>query len=126
MEKYTIDGTAKTPTINFDLQNGTIEIKGWSIPDNSIQFYDPFMQALEKYSGNAKPKTELAIELEYFNTSSSKCILAILKKLEGIKRAGNDVVVKWHYKKDDEDMLQAGEDYHTAVNIPFKMVEIDA
>ena len=28
------------------------------------------------------------------------------------------------YEEDDEDMLEAGEDYESIIRIPFKMIEI--
>lgn len=65
------------------------------------------------------------MQLEYFNTSSSKCILDLFKKLETIRAAGNEVTVLWHYEADDEDMLEAGEDYAGIINIPFKMILIE-
>ncbi|MGP8216416.1 MAG: SiaC family regulatory phosphoprotein, partial [Bacteroidia bacterium] len=35
--------------------------------------------------------TQVDIQLEYFNTASSKCILDVLKRLETIHRQGNQV-----------------------------------
>ncbi len=124
MENYSIEGTPKTPTINFDIEKGHLEIKGRSIPENSIEFYRPLVENLEKYSGGAKPSTNVVIALEYFNTSSSKCILDVFKKLENIHKNGSSVVINWHYEEDDEDMLEAGEDYQAIINVPFKMVQI--
>ncbi len=121
MENLTIDGTPKTPTIKFDQSEGKLLIQGRSIPENSIEFYKPLVDALDAYSGEAK----VDIVLEYFNTSSSKCILDVFKKLEKIKSDGNEVEIRWHYEEDDEDMLEAGEDYQAIINIPFKMIEIE-
>lgn len=124
MEKYSIDGTPKTPTISFDLASGVLEIKGRSIPENSIEFYKPLVDALDKYAGSPKSATNVNIQLEYFNTSSSKCILDVFKKLENINKGGSAVVINWHYEEDDEDMLEAGEDYQAIINVPFKMVQV--
>ena len=124
MEKYSIDGTPKTPTINFDLGSGVLEIKGRSIPENSIEFYKPLVDALDKYAGSPKSATNVNIQLEYFNTSSSKCILDVFKKLENINKNGSAVTINWHYEEDDEDMLEAGEDYQAIINVPFKMVQV--
>lgn len=125
MESITIDGTQKTPTVNFDPDKGVVEIKGRSIPENSIEFYKPLVDWLEKYAGQAKDKTEVNIQLEYFNTSSSKCILDVFKKLEAIFKSGNEVLINWYYEEDDEDMLEAGEDYQSIIKIPFKMIETE-
>ncbi len=82
MDKYAIEGTPKTPSISFDLNGGVLEIKGRSIPENSIEFYKPLVDSLDKYSSAAKTATTVNVQLEYFNTSSSKCILDVFKKLE--------------------------------------------
>ena len=125
MEAINITGTPKTPTVNFD-PNGTIELKGRSIPENSIEFYKPIIAWLDEYNNNAKAETSVIIQLEYFNTSSSKCILDVFKKLEAIQKGGNsNVLINWHYEEDDEDMLEAGEDYQAIINVPFKMIELE-
>jgi len=124
MEPLIIEGTLKTPTVRFDAEEGVIEIKGRSIPENSVEFYKPLVDWLEEYKKNPKPKTTVNIQLEYFNTSSSKCILDVFKKLEAIHKAKNEVEINWYYEEDDEDMLEAGEDYESIIRIPFKMIEI--
>ena len=125
MENLVIEGTPKTPTIKFQPEEGKLLIQGRSIPENSIEFYKPLIDALENYSSSPKDKTNVEIVLEYFNTSSSKCILDVFKKLEKINSEKDGVVINWHYEEDDEDMLEAGEDYQAIINIPFKMVEIE-
>lgn len=122
MEDIKIDGTPKTPTVVFDAAKGLLEIKGRSIPENSIEFYKPLMDWIEMYAKGAKSNTTVNVQLEYFNTSSSKCILDLFKKLEAIN---NEIVVNWYYEEDDEDMLEAGEDYDAIINIPFRMIEIE-
>jgi hypothetical protein len=124
MESISIEGTSKTPTVNLDPSSGTIEIKGRSIPENSIEFYRPLVEWLDEYAKNPQKKTTVNVQLEYFNTSSSKCILDIFKKLETIKKARNEVIINWYYEEDDEDMLEAGEDYESIIRVPFKMIEI--
>jgi hypothetical protein len=124
MEKYTNEGTSKTPTINFSLNEGILEIKGRSIPENSIEFYKPLMTAIDTYSTSVKPATTLNIHLEYFNTSSSKCILDVFKRFESIAKNGNSIIINWNYEEEDDDMLEAGQDYQAMVNLPFKMVPV--
>lgn len=124
METISIEGTPKTPTITFDTNKGFLEIKGRSIPENSIEFYKPLVDWLEKYATKPQPATNVNIQLEYFNTSSSKCILDVFKKLEAINKSGSQVIINWFYEEDDEDMLEAGEDYQAIINVPFKMVQV--
>jgi hypothetical protein len=124
MEAISIEGTAKTPTVKFDSDLGIMEIKGRSIPENSIEFYKPLVDWLDEYAKSAKDLTQVNIQLEYFNTSSSKCILDVFKKLEAIHKGQSEVIINWHYEEDDEDMLEAGEDYESIIRVPFKMIEI--
>jgi hypothetical protein len=124
MEAITLEGTAKTPTVKFDAANGVFEIKGRSIPENSIEFYKPLVDWLDEYAKGPRDLTQVNVQLEYFNTSSSKCILDVFKKLENIHKGKNEVLINWYYEEDDEDMLEAGEDYESIIRVPFKMIEI--
>lgn len=122
MENIKIEGTPKTPAVLFEAEKGLLEIKGRSIPENSIEFYKPLMDWIEAYAKSANSNTTVNVQLEYFNTSSSKCILDLFKKLEAINQ---EIVVNWYYEEDDEDMLEAGEDYDAIINIPFRMIETE-
>jgi len=122
MENIILEGTPKTPTVEFKFDSGELLIKGRSIPENSIEFYKPLIDWIESYSPDAKDRTILNVQLEYFNTSSSKCLLDVFKKLE---RISNSVEIQWYYEEDDEDMLEAGEDYDAIIDIPFKMIEVE-
>lgn len=125
MESINIQGSPKTPEVNFNGETGVLEIKGRSIPENSIEFYKPLVDWLDEYSKIPLDVTEVNIQLEYFNTSSSKCILDVFKKLENVHKSGSKVVINWSYEEDDEDMLEAGEDYQSILKIPFNMIEIE-
>jgi hypothetical protein len=122
MEDLSLEGTAKTPTVDFKVA-GELLIKGRSIPENSIEFYKPLIDWIAAYSDNPKANTLVNIQLEYFNTSSSKCILDVFKKLESI--SDSSVSVKWYYEEDDEDMLEAGEDYEAIIDLSFEMIEVE-
>ena len=124
MEPIYIEGTPKTPEVKFDPEKGVIEIKGRSIPENSIEFYKPLIDWLEDYAKSPMESTQVNVHLEYFNTSSSKCILDVFKKLETIHKNKYEVMIHWYYEEDDEDMLEAGEDYESIIRVPFKMIEI--
>ena len=127
MEPISIKGTPKTPEVNFDAETGLVEIKGRSIPENSIEFYKPLVDWLDSYKEIPTQDTKVNIQLEYFNTSSSKCILDVFKKLEEIftKNEETGVVINWYYEEDDEDMYEAGEDYQSILKIPFSMIEME-
>jgi hypothetical protein len=123
MEPIFIERTPKTPEVKFDLIQGIIEIKGRSNPDHSMEFYKPLMDWLDEYEKDPGDKMIVNMHLEHFNTSSSKCLLEFFKKLEDIYRAKHEVEVNWHYEREDENILVAGEDYKYLIGIPFNLIE---
>ena len=125
METIIREGTPKTPYVRIDGESGVIEIKGRSIPENSVEFYKPLIEWLDNYGNSPLESTSVNVQLEYFNTSSSKCILDIFKKLELVYKKGSKVEINWYYEEDDEDMFEAGEDYQSIISIPFKMIEME-
>lgn len=124
METITIEESSKTPYIFMDPEKGVIEIKGRSIPENSVEFYKPLTDMLTEYSEQEMRKTSVKIQLEYFNTSSSKCILDIFKRLEVMYRKGWTIEIFWYYDEDDEDMYESGEDYQSILTCPISLVEV--
>lgn len=125
MENLILEGSAKTPSVTFQAGEGKLELKGRSIPENSVEFYKPLNDWIDAYGGSPKAQTVVDIKLEYFNTSSSKCILDLFKKLEGINGKGTDVSINWYFEEDDEDMEEAGEDYQAIISLPFKIIEVE-
>jgi hypothetical protein len=125
METIIREGSPKTPYIMMDGEKGVIEIKGRSIPENSVEFYKPLIDWLENFTAFGGKQTNVNVQLEYFNTSSSKCLLDIFKKLEMMYRKGTSVQINWYYEEDDEDMYEAGEDYQSIINVPFTMIELE-
>lgn len=124
MNNLTLEGSAKTPTISFD-SSGKLELKGRSIPENSVEFYKQLNDWLDAYASTPAQTTIVEVKLEYFNTSSSKCILDMFKKLELLHRTGSDTLINWYYESDDEDMQEAGLDYKAILSIPFELVEVE-
>ena len=122
MENFHLEATSKTPEIKLDADSREFLIAGRSIPENSIEFYKPIFDWLEQYSQSTiDEQTTLNVRLEYFNTSSSKCLVEVFRRLEDIKDTGKDIVVNWYYEEDDEDMQESGEDFKEIINLPINM-----
>ncbi len=122
MNIINIKGTDDTPNVILDKDKQLFEISGRSLPEDVNMFYEQILDWIDSYSEDPNDRTEFNFKLEYFNTASSKVILDILLKFEEILEKGKDVVIKWHYHEDEEDMLEAGEEYADIVEIPFDYV----
>lgn len=122
METLIIAATEDTPAVKLDSASGVYELVGRSLPEDVTTFYKPVFDWLAGAGSIATMKFD--VKLEYFNTASSKVILDIFSKLEGLKEDGVDVSINWHYAEDDEDMQEAGEEYSELVEVPFKLVAV--
>ncbi len=124
MNTFSIKATQSTPQIYFDPRTGILEIKGRSIPENSVFFYKPLFDAMDEYLKNPGKSLNVKIQLEYYNSSSSVCILNLLKKLEALKDKVETILIEWFYEEEDEDTLLAGTNLQTIIRLPFKMIQI--
>ena len=123
MEKLTIEPTAVSPEVIFDLANNNFVIKGRSVVTEVDSFYSPLVNWLEGAQGNISKRVDFVFDLEYFNIFSSKRILFILYKLADLRKSGMDVNVIWHFSlDDDDDMKEVGEDFACMVNLPFEFI----
>lgn len=125
MVKFELKETATTPYVLFDHTTGLLKIDGRSIPENVIDFYHPILRWIDEYSKEPCETTEITLKFEYFNTSSSKRIFDIMKKLEKMATdSGKRVVINWYYEEDDEDILFAGNDYKALISkVEFNLIE---
>jgi hypothetical protein len=125
MEKLIVRETPRTPSINFDPETGSFDISGKSTPENSMGFYAPVIDYIDRYTSCPADKTVVNIKFEFFNTSSSNSIHSIFKRFEKVYMENRDVVIKWYYDSSDENMLDAGEDFKAILHIPFEIIKVD-
>lgn len=124
MESLLIDRTEDTPQVEFDLEKGTLKLSGRSLPENAIAFYKPLFDWIEdSLSSIDRSDLTIEIQLEYFNTASSKQIAKLFLLLENYIDEHN-IVIKWYYEKEDNDMYISGSQYAKFLNLNFEFVEV--
>jgi len=122
MESINIEATDETPQVQLDASSGEFLFAGKSLPEDVTSFFNPLMEWLDEYQSSAAAKTVVSFKMDYFNTTSSKMILDILMKLEEYVESDLDVLVKWYFREEDEDMEEAGEEYEDIVEVPFEQI----
>lgn len=122
MQVLKIDSTEDNPQVILDRESNILEISGRSLPEDVNTFYEPMLSWIEEYAKAPLDVTVFNFKLTYFNTASSKIILDILTQFEEMIEEGHQVMVRWHYPDEDEDMMEAGEEYSEMVDVPFEMV----
>ncbi len=122
MEALRVEGSGYTPKVVLDPASNTFEISGRSLPEDVSAFYSPIIEWINNYAQNPNKKTVFEFKLTYYNTASSKLLLNIMSKLEDIVADDNEVLIKWYYPEDDEDLEEAGEEYADIVDVPFESI----
>ncbi len=118
-------GTSETPEVMLDKVNGAIKFSGRSLPEDAKSFYNPIKEWLSQYAQNPKKGTHAIFAYEYFNTASSKMILEMLDILKQVESKDDQLKIDWYYLEDDEDMLEAGEDFAEIADLKFEFISYE-
>ena len=123
MRELYIEKTKSTPEVRFDTQNNKLVIDGQSYPENAFKFYEPIFTWLEEYLQDARQGVvlEFYYYMPYINTSSSKCIMMLLEKLENAHKRGQAVSVRWYYDAENEMALECAEEFKEDLTLPFQI-----
>ena len=125
IKKLIIEKTSSSPKVILDADKKEFEISGESRPSDVAGFYGEILTWLDNFNNHLSRQnigSELFVfnlNFEYFNSSSAKYILDLCKNLAKIRSSGHNVLVKWHYKEDDDDMLEAGKEMSRIAKLKF-------
>jgi len=125
MRPMKIEGTEEQPTIILDKVSSRFEFHGKSMLEDARTFFKPVMEWIDEYAEDPNERTEVIYKMTYFNTSSSKLILDMMRKFASMYSDGHDIEIHWYYTEDDEDMLEAGEIYAERVKVPLKLINYE-
>lgn len=120
-KKVIIPKTSQTPEVEFDFENGKLSVKGKIVPENPFDFFDNFNQTFDRYIETNPDSITINMQLDYFNTVSSKLLSKFFQKAVSNSRP----VLNWYYEKNDVELKEAGEDYAQIINYPINLIEVD-
>lgn len=115
----TIPGTEVQPEIIFDFVSGCMYIEGISMPLNARNFYNPLIDWVSWIKVN---EFELHINLDFFDTLSSKMLLDLMRAAVLLKESGRIVNIYWYTLLNDYDLHEAGKDYEIILKHEFIFV----
>ncbi len=125
MSALILEATEFTPKVILDPGSNKYEISGESRPENSGKFYEPLIAWMEQNLTSVKSGITFEFKFEYFNSSSAKYVLDILKQLNTCNSNGCPVKIKWSYDSLDEDMKESGEEFSKLIEVPFEFLSIE-
>lgn len=118
-----INGTKNTPKIIFNSSLNEWEISGRSYPNDVNIFYYEMLEWISNFEDKSVGHCTIIFKLEFFNTNSSKIFLEILMRLrEKMDRQGCNLIIKWYYEFEDEDMKENGESFMEISKMEFDFI----
>lgn len=124
--KFLIEQTRVTPFVEYNDSERTLRISGRSSPENPIMFYQRLMDFVDEFASSTEPVLIVNVSMEYFNTSSTKCLFNLFKKMNEVQgEFGKVVVINWYYEDWDDDMLEIGEDFSYGLDMEFNLTEVE-
>jgi hypothetical protein len=105
-----MEETPKSPKIDLDPITGDFIFSGRSIPENAARIYEPILNWVSEYILDARPITNVRINLEYFNTSSSLWMAKILKALVKINEPDYTLIIHLYLPLDEFDEMKEFDD----------------
>lgn len=100
-----VEPTEKTPQIDFNRFTGELILSGKSIPENANTLYEPVYNWVSEYVPHARQTTNLRLNMEYFNTSTSIWQTKILKVLSKIKNPDCVLIVHLYFSIEEFDEM---------------------
>ncbi len=105
LKNILIEGTVKTPQIDFNQLTGELILSGKSIPENVAKVYDPVLAWIREYVKSPRKTTNFRLNLEYFNTASSIWLAKIIKTLSSINKPDYVLLIHLYIDIEDTDTL---------------------
>jgi hypothetical protein len=102
-----IEGTAKTPQIDFNSLSGELILFGKSIPENAAKVYEPLLLWIDNYINSPRRITNLRLNLEYFNSATSIWVAKIVKALSKIDKEDSILFVHLYFDLEDFEALES-------------------
>ena len=106
----------------MDPDSGCIQIEGECYPENAFRFFMPLMDWIREFTRDHSGGLDVSFRLNYFNSSTSKCLLDFFELLEEHHRQRGEVRVAWYFEPDDEDIKESGEDFAEDMSFPFRIL----
>lgn len=122
MNNLDITKTKDTLEVHFDAETGILSLKGESYPEDPVIFFVPLYNWIKQYIHEIDKEITVNIDTNYINTSSSKCIIDLLRLLEEYFQTGGKVKVNWYYEEDDEDMEETGKEFFEDLELTYALI----
>ncbi|MBK9391579.1 MAG: DUF1987 domain-containing protein [Bacteroidetes bacterium] len=104
LKSLIIEGTKKTPLIEFNNLTGELVLSGKSYPENTARVYEPVVEWISDYIKTYHKTTNFHLRLDYFNSTSLLWIVKILKMLSTYDKKESNLFINLYFDDEDFDL----------------------
>ena len=124
MKRYYAEATKSSPSIDFLPEANRLLVSGQSYPENAFKFYEPVLEWMDEYLTqlSADELVTAEFQIPYMNTSSTKCLMMLLDKLEGAYKSGKRITVRWICNRDNESEFECAQELKEDLTLPFDII----
>lgn len=134
MNNLILEKTDNTPGVELNSEKRRIEFTGDSRPENAKLFFEPIFNWINEFESQISTlstqasdvlKTDVNFKLEYFNSSSAKYVIELIKAVHKIEASSNSKIkvdINWFYEEDDEDLRDAGKEFVRMTGIEMNFI----
>ena len=118
-----IEKTSSTPYVLLDGEKGYIKMEGRCYHENIATFFKEINDWLDDYLKTDFGTLTFDNSISYLNSSTTKLLLTMLLKMDKHSTGKNKVIVNWIASKQNDIMLEFGEDLlEDMENLTFNIV----
>ena len=111
--------------ILLNTEEHLLQLSKRSVSPDPELIFNPLIDILNVYF-DSNETLICKIKLEYFNSSSSRSLLNLLKRLAFQRKKGCKISVMWYHEKDDDDSREFGEDLQDLIEMPVELIEVES
>jgi hypothetical protein len=106
MKPIILEATSNSPLVFFQ-PNGHLKLEGRSIPEDVFKLFNPMIEFAQDLKVD---DLKFDVNLEYFNTASSKKLMELFKTIDANNKIGK-ILINWYFEEGDEDSAEMAEIY---------------
>lgn len=119
-----LEASDTTPEITLDGEQGFLEVRGESYPENALELYQPVVRKVAEILGGDCAAFGIRVDLAYLNTSSVKALMDILDLAEESRKRGTAVEVEWVYDRENDRSREMAEELREDIDLPFRLTPV--
>jgi hypothetical protein len=111
--------------ILLNTEEHLLQLSKRSVSPDPELIFNPLIDILNVYF-DSNETLICKIKLDYFNSSSSRSLLNLCKRLASQRKKGCKISVMWYHEKDDDDSREFGEDLQDLIEMPVELIEVES